>query len=71
MTPVSDWRVDDPAPNPNTIDLPGLAFEFLRRNADFRMDWSNRSTRNSEQEVSVAQRWGLRFRCRSEPSRTH
>lgn len=62
MPPVSDWRVDDPAPDFNGYDLPGFAFEFLRRNAHFVKDWSNRSERDSEQDALVARRWGLRFR---------
>jgi len=62
MPPASDWRVDDPAPNFSKLDLSGYAFEFLRRNADFVKDWSNRSTRDSIQDGLIAKRWGLRFR---------
>lgn len=44
-----------------TLDLdgPALAWEYLRRNPDYRADWAVRSRRRC---AATAGRWGLRFR---------
>lgn len=63
-----DWRT--PAAYKRIKDLPpaGFAWEYLRRNEDYRED-VERLTRRGEGAVeeldAFASRWGLRFRTRS------
>ena len=42
-----------------SLDQPGLAWEYLRRNAGYRGDWSRHGGAGSDRDV--AKPWGLRF----------
>lgn len=55
----------DQALSRNTLDFPGFAQEFLRRNPRYRAEYravmkSGRS-RDLEREEEMARRWGLSF----------
>lgn len=66
MPPVDAGRASHAAPIPEDLDLPGLAFEFLRRNPAYVRDARKRHPgRHGEQTAEIAHRWGLRFRPRS------
>ena len=59
-----DWRA--PAAYRHTRDLPatGFAWEYLRRNGDYRSDYKSISAAKlpGAQELDLfAKRWGLRF----------
>ncbi|WP_435656010.1 transcriptional regulator domain-containing protein [Brucella pituitosa] len=63
-----DWRT--PAAYKNVKDLPsaGFAWEYLRRNEDYRKDvehLTQAGTSAVEELEAFASRWGLRFRTRS------
>jgi hypothetical protein len=71
-TPMStaDWRSADAYQELRSLDAPAFAFEFLRRNPEFRADHARlaRKARGRPLEVSdadaFAERWGVRFRRR-------
>lgn len=65
MPPAADWRADNRVPE--DLDIPGFAFEFLRRNRDYARDF-RRFGRERRKDVAdhLAPRWGLRFRLGSE-----
>ncbi|MEO7470437.1 MAG: DUF6499 domain-containing protein [Sphingobium limneticum] len=63
MSPVDDGRADGAAPISDDLDLPGLAFEFLRRNPRYVADASRRPDEKSTGNADdLARQWGLRFR---------
>src|SRR4051794_13650186 len=41
------------------LDGPALAWEYLRRNPDYRLDWHRHRRRPGTQHQLQAQRWGL------------
>jgi len=43
------------------LDGPALAWEYLRRNPDYRLDWHRHGRRVHAQQQRQAQRWGLRL----------
>ena len=62
-----DWRV--PAAYKHTKNLPaaGFAWEYLRRNEDYRRDVERLTQRREpagEEVNAFASRWGVRFRTR-------
>lgn len=66
--PRADWRSTAPYDDKRELDAPGLAFEFLRRNAEFVKDHERLARLASRNALSrksrdiFARRWGLRFR---------
>jgi len=67
--PTQDWGSPETLERLNHLERPGFAVEFLRRNADYRRDYS-RTQRQIERNMvdpetarsGLARRWGLRFR---------
>ena len=55
-----DWRNDHAYDHFDDLDLSGLAWECLRRNATYRADYERK-----RQDGGVPSDWGLRFPCRS------
>ncbi|WP_371823656.1 transcriptional regulator domain-containing protein [Novosphingobium sp. CECT 9465] len=72
MSPVSDWREENPSRPRDAFDLSGIAFEFLRRNPDYQRDFAlaqgNPGVSQTEEDARTASRWGLRFPGRPGPS---
>lgn len=73
MAEPPDWRLQTTERALNRLERQGFAWEFLRRNPDYRSDYDRvRSTPTSRSSASlphrsVALQWGLRFRARSRP----
>ena len=67
--PTEYWRSPETIDSLKRLERPGFAVEFLRRNLDYRRDFA-RTQRRIERasvdaetaRVSLARRWGLRFR---------
>jgi hypothetical protein len=73
MVEPSDWRLPETERELNRLERQGFAWEFLRRNPDYRRDyerlrvgWPDRPGASSPQSSAPAQ-WGLHFRTRSRP----
>lgn len=67
--PTEDWRSPETIDRLNRLERPGFAAEFLRRNPDYRRDFvrtqrqiARASVDAETAHVSLARRWGLRFR---------
>ena len=67
--PNASWRSPEIIEQLNHLERPGFAVEFLRRNADYRRDYtqtlrqiSNRTVDPEVARAKLARRWGLRFR---------
>ena len=67
--PTSFWRSPDAANRLNRLDRSGFAVEFLRRNADYRQDYTQTCLQIAGGQVGydsarsrLARRWGLSFR---------
>jgi hypothetical protein len=67
-----DWRLQDASDALKELDRAGLAWEFLRRNPEYREDYRRALERIASgaitEEAAMAQisrRWGLSFRPRS------
>ncbi len=64
----ADWRSPEAYEDLLSLDTPGFAWEFLRRNADFIKDHSRlaraarRRTLTPKEVEAFARRWGVRFR---------
>lgn len=75
MAEPPDWRLQKTERALNRLERQGFAWEFLRRNPDYRSDYdrlrSMPATRPSASmpHGSAAQQWGLRFPARSRPLR--
>jgi hypothetical protein len=71
MAEPPDWRLQTTERALNRLERQGFAWEFLRRNPDYRSDYSRlRSTPGSRPSASsphrsAARKWGLRFPVRS------
>ena len=71
---VPDWRSPAAYAYLNDLDLAGFAWEFLRRNPDYRRNFRSvvgkpkRQTQLAQQSVT---HWGLRFPSRSGATRRH
>ena len=71
-TPMSraDWRSPGAYEELRSLDAPGFAWEFLRRNPDFQQDRrkleraARRGTLNQAEVDAFVRRWGVRFRKR-------
>jgi hypothetical protein len=62
-----DWQSKPAYDNLQQHDAPGFAWEFLRRNLDFRADVkalanSGRRIPTNAQKEAFARKWGVRFR---------
>ena len=68
----ADWRAASSYENLRSLDAPGFAWEFLRRNPDFQQDRrkleraARRDVLNHAKVDGFARRWGVRFRKRCE-----
>ncbi len=67
--PTEYWRAPETIDRLNRLERPGFAVEFLRRNPDYRRDFvrtqrqiARASVDAETASVSLARRWGLRFR---------
>ena len=71
MAEPPDWRLQTTERALNRLERQGFAWEFLRRNPDYRTDYDRlRGMPASEPSVSLpfrsaAPQWGLRFPARS------
>ena len=72
MPRTTDWRSQDAVDALLQLDRAGLAWEFLRRNPDYREDFRQTLQRIASGEISeeaamteFSRRWGLSFRPRS------
>ncbi|MFC5508112.1 transcriptional regulator domain-containing protein [Bosea massiliensis] len=66
--PSSDWRSPAAYAHAKSIPAAGFAWEYLRRDADYRRDFhrvSAGSTDKSDTLSAFSERWGLRFPGRS------
>ena len=63
-----DWRSPRAYEDLRSLDAPGFAWEFLRRNADFKQDHekleraAREGTLDPAEVDAFTQRWGVRFR---------
>ena len=64
-----DWRNDADYDYCDDLTPEQVAFEFLRRNPDYKSDFRKGSDElpkaSTSEPAPAAARWGLRFRCRS------
>ncbi|TYO61395.1 hypothetical protein FXV83_38440 [Bradyrhizobium hipponense] len=60
--PNFDWRSSDAYDRAYDAEMPALAWECLRRNADFQHDHQNSSPAAPSVTPDFRQRWGLVFR---------
>ncbi|NGX98630.1 MAG: hypothetical protein G4V63_26505 [Candidatus Afipia apatlaquensis] len=71
MAEPPDWRSEQTERALNRLERQGFAWEFLRRNPDYRTDYNRlripMTSRSSTLQGSVAPQWGLRFPDRSRP----
>jgi hypothetical protein len=64
----ADWRSPGAYEELRSLDAPGFAWEFLRRNPDFQQDRgkleraARRGVLNQAEADAFALRWGVRFR---------
>lgn len=61
---TSRWRMSSAYDFVDDLTAEGLAWEFLRRNADYQHDFAAYQATADDAEASAAafrQRWGLRF----------
>ena len=72
MPRTTDWRSQDAVDALLELDRAGLAWEFLRRNPDYREDFRQTLQRVATGEISeeaamteFSRRWGVSFRPRS------
>lgn len=71
MAEPPDWRLQSTEHALNRLERQGFAWEFLRRNPDYRSDYQRLYTaptgrpRDPAHYRSVALQWGLRFPARS------
>ncbi|MFZ5668594.1 MAG: transcriptional regulator domain-containing protein [Pseudomonadota bacterium] len=75
MAEPPDWRLQTTERALNRLERQGFAWEFLRRNPDYRSDYDRlRSTPTGRPSASLSHgsaplQWGLRFPARSRPLR--
>ncbi|WP_439496122.1 transcriptional regulator domain-containing protein [Bosea sp. (in: a-proteobacteria)] len=71
MAEPPDWRLQQTERALNRLERQGFAWEFLRRNPDYRSDYNRlRSTltsRRGASQRSATPQWGLRFPDRPRP----
>jgi len=75
MPRTTDWRSQHAVDALLGLDRAGLAWEFLRRNPDYREDFRQTLQRIASGEISeeaavteFSRRWGVSFRLRSRPT---
>jgi len=66
MAEPPDWRLQTTERALNRLERQGFAWEFLRRNPDYRRDY-DRLRGASSLDRSPAPHWGVRFPDRSRP----
>ena len=64
-----DWRSRAAYQDAATMDPAGLAWEFLRRNPDYRTTYDTAPAQADHGTDGPARRWGWRFPGRSKPTR--
>lgn len=67
MAQQGTWRISTAYDYISELDAPDLAWEFLRRNPEYRQD-HERLKADPKAESAFSQRWGLSFRHRPFPS---
>lgn len=69
--PKEDWRSPTAYNYTKDLNPSGLAWEFLRRNPDYRADYSSAGHQAASETGAArpARRWGLRFLERPRPPR--
>ena len=70
MPSAPDWRSASAYAHAYEFDLREFAWEYLRRNPDYRQDYRAAVRRNGRIE-RLAVRWGLRFPFRSAAAGRH
>jgi hypothetical protein len=60
-----DWRSPSDYEYLRQLDRAELAWEFLRRNQEYRKDFVRILDVASREATAIAERWGLCFRLRS------
>ena len=67
--PISRWRSPAAYEDMRSLDAPGFAWHFLRRNPDFRRDHKRLARQTECDELTpdaaeeFARRWGVRFQA--------
>ncbi|MGV6876467.1 transcriptional regulator domain-containing protein [Pseudochelatococcus sp. B33] len=61
MSNAQDWMANAAYLYILFLDRPAIAWEHLRRNPDYRNDWSRFGPRRHSSSAIQARRWGLRF----------
>ena len=59
-----DWRSPSDYDYLKQLDRAELAWEFLRRNPDYRKDFARLVETTIREAITIAERWGLCFRLR-------
>jgi hypothetical protein len=59
--PQGDWRSPATYDYAVQLDPAGLAWEFLRRNPDYRTAFAAASRASDQDQEGPGRRWGLRF----------
>ncbi|MFC7706340.1 transcriptional regulator domain-containing protein [Plastorhodobacter daqingensis] len=73
MPPHSDWRSQSAYDYIDGLQAPEIAWEFLRRNPDYRQEYRELSSTGrlgTDAGRAFAERWGLSFRGRPVAHRT-
>lgn len=66
---AGNWRSAAAYEYVRNLDPADIAWEFLRRNPEYQQDYGRviRETLDDRHEAELLERWGLRFRERSQP----
>ena len=73
----ADWRTPGAYEELRSLDAPGFAWEYLRRNSDFQQERrkldqaARRGVLNQAEADAFARRWGVRFRERRRNKQSH
>jgi hypothetical protein len=73
MPGKGQWRHESAYDYIDNLDPAALAWEFLRRNRDYRREYARATRRGGSDAAAAAeltQRWGLRFRAESRDAGT-
>ena len=66
---TEDWRSPAAYQYAATMEPASLAWEFLRRNPDYRNAYKSAPAQADDGTDGPSRRWGLRFPCRSKSAR--
>lgn len=73
MAEPPDWRSEQTERALNRLERQGFAWEFLRRNPDYRSDYNRLRSAPAralgDSQGSATPQWGLRFPDQSQPLR--